>query len=64
MLGKLKGMFWSRTIWVNLGMAVAGVLTEGLAKVGLDPQVYAAIVAVVNFGLRFITTESLEAKAG
>ena len=64
MLGKLLGMFKSKTIWVNLVMAVAGVVTEGLATIGLDPAIYAAIVAFVNFGLRFITTESLEAKAG
>ena len=64
MLNKLLGMFKSKTIWVNFAMAIAGVVTEGLATVGLDPAIYAAIVAVVNFGLRFITTESLEAKVG
>ncbi len=62
MLDKLLGLLKSKTFYVNIAMAVVGVITEGLATVGLDPAIYAAIVAGVNFVLRWVTKESLEAK--
>lgn len=55
----LIGFFTSKTTWFNGLAAGIGLLTEGLATIGLPPELYALVVAGGNFALRFVTSESL-----
>ena len=55
----LIGFITSKTTWFNSIAAVIGVVTEGLAGVGLPPELYALVVAGGNYILRFVSTESL-----
>ena len=62
-----KPMIRSKTMWVNIITAVAGVLTAlgGSELIQDNPQmagVAATVIAVVNVFLRFMTTEKVTIK--
>lgn len=61
-MNKLKGALLSKTFWANIFAAGAAAFLNGLTDAGIDPVYFAGIQSVVNIGLRFVTTESLEAK--
>lgn len=49
--------FWqSKTLWVNAAVAIGAVFWPEVQKV-LTPEQAGLLVAVVNFGLRLITTQ-------
>ncbi len=58
----LIGFFTSKTTWFNTAAVVIAFLTEGLADLGLPPELYAVAVSVGNYILRILTRESLEDK--
>lgn len=52
-----KKAWWrSKTLWLNL-VAGAALLTQSQFGFVLDAQAQAAILAVINLALRFITSE-------
>ena len=53
----MKSIFTSKTFWANVGVGIVGVFTEALGSAGIDPAWYAAAVAAMNVGLRYITKE-------
>ena len=57
----MSKQWWrSRTILVNILMAVAVIIQAATGEAWLSPEVQGAIIVVVNLALRIITKQGLE----
>jgi hypothetical protein len=58
-----KKWYESKTIWLNVAAVLFLILQEvGAGDAGLDPELQAAVIAIVNLVLRyFFTDKPLEA---
>lgn len=57
----MKSFWKSKTIWVNIILAVLGVVAEvsQVFPISQNPKVWVTITAVLNIILRTITTQPL-----
>ena len=54
----MKPWFYSKTIWVNL-LALAATGLIGQSDVYVNPQIMVVGLALLNLGLRLLTTEAV-----
>ena len=55
----MKDWFKSKTIWVNLGIAVLGWLANAAQTMPIKPEYQMVVVGIVNMALRLVTTQPI-----
>ena len=58
-LNALIGAFFSKSVWINVALAAVNAYTNGLADVGLSPEVYSLVQVLGNLAVRAITSTTL-----
>jgi hypothetical protein len=57
-----KSLFLSKTVWMNLVMALAAFFPPVQEWIMGNPETYALAWSVINMGLRLITKQELHLK--
>jgi hypothetical protein len=57
----MKKWYLSKTLWVNVIAAAAGVTQAILGKAIINPEAQVAILGIVNMILRMVTKQELSA---